>query len=101
MYRGTTPKLIFNVDFDISYIEIIWITFKQGKDIKFEKQLSDCSFNYEKNQIIVNLTQEETLSLSANKDLNIQIRVGFTNSKRAVSRLITTYVEDILHDGVI
>lgn len=101
MYRGTTPKLIFNVDFDVTYIEVLWVTFKQGSQIKIEKQLADCSFNTEKNQIIVNLTQEETLSLSANKDLNIQIRVGFTNSKRAVSRLITTYVDDILHDGVI
>ena len=101
MYRGTTPTLKFNVEFDVSLISVLWITFKQGNQIKIEKQLGDCALNTEKNQIIVSLTQEETLSLSANKDLNIQIRVGFANSKRGVSRLITTYVDDILHDGVI
>ena len=101
MYRGTTPRLIFNVKFDISKIEVLWITFKQGKSIIIEKQLSDCTLSYDKNQIIVNLTQEETLSLSADKDLIIQIRVRFTNGKAGVSKEIDTYVNDILHDGVI
>ena len=101
MYRGTTPTLKFNLKFDISKIEVLWVTFKQGKTIVFEKQLSDCQLSYDKNQIIVNLSQSETLSLTANKDLLIQIRVGFTNSKRGVSKTITTYVDDILHDGEI
>jgi hypothetical protein len=101
MYRGTTPTLKFRVKFDISKIDVLWMTFKQGKTIVFEKQLPDCQLSYEKNQIIVNLTQEETLSLTANKDLLIQLRVGFVNSKRGVSKLITTYVDDILHDGEI
>lgn len=101
MFRGTTPKLTFNVEFDVSYIDTLWITFKQGSKIKFEKQFEDCLINTEKNQIIVNLTQAETLSLTANLDLNIQLRVGFSNGKRAASKLITTYVDDILHDGEI
>ncbi len=101
MYRGTTPKLTFNVHFDVSRINVLWITFKQGSKIKFEKQFSDCVIVTEKNQIIVNLTQQETLSLNANTDLNIQIRVGFKNGKRAASKLITTYVDEILHDGEI
>lgn len=101
MYRGTTPTLKFHVKFDISKIDILWITFKQGKTIVFEKQLSDCQLSYEKNQIIVNLTQAETLSLTANKDLLIQLRISFINSKKGVSKLITTYVDDILHDGEI
>lgn len=101
MYRGTTPTLTFNVGFDTSYINVLWITFKQGSKIKFEKQFEDCLINPITNQIVVNLTQQETLSLMANMDLNIQLRVGFSNGKRAASKLITTYVDDILHDGEI
>lgn len=101
MWRGTTPTLKFNLKFDVSKIDVLWITFKQGKNIIFEKQLPDCQLSYEKNQIIVTLSQSETLMLTADKDLLIQLRVGFTNSKRGVSKLITTYVNDILHDGEI
>lgn len=101
MYRGTTPKLTFNVGFDVSYINVLWITFKQGSKIKFERQFEQCIVKTDTNQIIVNLTQEETLSLVANMDLNIQLRVGFSNGKRAASKLLTTYVDDILHDGMI
>ncbi len=101
MIRGTTPKLIFKVEFDVSYMNVLWITFKQGSKIKFEKQFDDCIINTEKNQIIVNLTQQDTLALTPNSDLIIQLRVGFNNGKRAASKLITTYVDDILHDGEI
>ena len=101
MYRGTTPKLTFNVGFDVSYMNVLWITFKQGSKIKFEKQLEDCIIKPDTKQIIVNLSQTETLSLVANLDLNIQLRVGFSNGKRAASKTLTTYVDEILHDGEI
>ncbi len=101
MYRGTTPKLIFNMPFDVTQISVLWITFKQGSKIQLEKTLEDCGINEEKNQILVTLTQAETLSFIANKDMIIQIRVKFQNDKAGVSKEIDTYVNDILHDGEI
>lgn len=101
MYRGTTPKLIFSVNFDVAEVSTLWITFKQSKNIMFEKQLADCVLDSDNSQIICDLSEQETLQLLPNVDLDIQLRVGFNNGKKAVSKLITTYVNDILHDGEI
>lgn len=101
MYRGTTPRLIFNMPFDVTQISVLWITFKQGAKIQLEKTLEDCGLNADKNQIFVTLTQAETLSFTANKDMIIQLRVKFINDKAGVSKEIDTYVYDILHDGEI
>ena len=87
--------------FDVTQISVLWITFKQGSKIQLEKTLEDCGINEEKNQILVTLTQAETLSFIANKDMIIQIRVKFQNDKAGVSKEIDTYVNDILHDGEI
>ena len=101
MYRGTTPTITFNLDLDVSNIVKLIVTFAQNGKIVFERNENQCAINTEENSISLTLTEEETLSLKPNSDLSVQIRFALNNGVKGVSRIASTYVENILHDGVL
>lgn len=102
MIRGTTPELNFTVPFDPTVAEKIWITFSQNDEEVFTIEKNDCTFG--ENLITCSLSQNQTLSLSPNSTLQIQMRVSFADGKEdaaMASNIVTTTVQRILKDGVI
>ena len=102
MIRGTTPRLSFTVPFDPTHTKRIWITFSQNNKEVFTLEKKDCTF--EDKTIHTTLTQAQTLSLVANSNVQIQLRVTFANGESdeaLASDIITTTVQRILKDGEI
>ena len=99
MIRGTTPTLSFELPFDASEAESLYITISQRyENIMIDKSLDDCSIDG--TIVTVTLTQEDTLKLIADKPVFIQVRVVKGGTAMA-SDLIKTTVSDVLKDGVI
>lgn len=99
--RGTTPTHIFEVDRDLSFASVMFITYRQNGRNVVEKSLSDILV--ESDKLTVELTQEDTLQFKGNDNdiVEIQIRVGFDDGSRIASDIITTTVGRILKEGEI
>lgn len=99
MIRGTTPQLDFGLPFEVSFIKTVWVTFSQNNEEIFTLENEALTMNDA--CISVKLTQEQTLLLSQNNTVEIQIRI-LTNANNALaSNIIKTSVGRILKDGVI
>lgn len=114
MYRGTTPTVTIHCDLDAEQFEVLWITFctrkvntyAPTKEIEITKELGEEGVEVDGQDIIVHLTQEDTLelgSLSPGNDQRVEVQVrGKTADGRAyASNIMTALVCRILKDGVI
>ena len=105
MIRGTTPTNEFNVDTDFTMAVEMYISYGQKPDNEdkyepvIERILEDITVT--PNKLTVRLTQEETLSLDADKGVGIQCRVKFADGSAYASKIIETTVEEIIKEGVI
>lgn len=102
MRRGTTPYLTFGVPFDPSTAKRLWVTFSQNDKEVFTIEEDGCTYNG--NVICIKLSQIQTLSLTANRTVDIQIRVLFPGESEdyaLASEIITTSVSNVLKEGVI
>ena len=98
MRRGTTPTITITTDIDLSEASNLFVTFKQGDDVVFEKTLSNVTVT--ENSVICELTQKETLSLNDGKAVRFQIRATLADQKIA-SNVMTASVDEILKGGEI
>ena len=74
MRRGTTPTITFNLPFDTAgVIKDLRITFAQDSGSVIEKKLADCELDG--TSIYLDLTQEDTLKLTHNKAVKIQVKI--------------------------
>lgn len=99
MIRGTTPLLEFGLPFPTDIIKEAWLTFSQFNKEVFT--IEDEALTMEGSLISVKLTQEQTLLLSQNSALEIQIRILTNNGDALASNIIRTDVGRILKDGEI
>lgn len=97
MIRGTTPVIILNLPMEMQF-DTLYVTFQQNRKTVFEKTLSDVLLK--NNQIVISLTQTDTLSLDSKEVVSIQLR-GKIGEKVYASKIIQTLVSDILKDGEI
>lgn len=97
MRRGTTPTITITTDLDLTQASNLFVTFKQGDRIAFEKTLEDVTVT--ENAVICELTQSDTLAL---KDglVRFQIRATLGDSKVA-SNIMTASADEILKGGAI
>ena len=100
--RGTTPTNKFNVSMDLTEATVLYITYSQLGKTVIEKTLEDVT-EITAESVSVKLTQEDTLSLKASSQVEIQIRAGFggENGDRVRSNIMVADVERILKDGEI
>lgn len=98
MRRGTTPTHTFQTDIDLTAAAVIYLTYKVGGKVAFEKTGEDLTVTAE--SISTTLTQEETLSLKG-QNAEIQIRARFEDGSAVASNIMRTGIEQILKDGVI
>lgn len=98
--RGTTPTLIFELPFETSEVQEMWVSFRQGSKLVIDKALADVTL-LEDTKVSVHLTQEETLELCRKDSCTIQMRVLTKDGEALASQIISCAVADILKDGVI
>ena len=99
MIRGTTPILHFTLPFEVSELSEYWITISQRyENIKIDKTSADCTASG--SEIVLTLTQEDTLKLMPDKPAYIQIR-ALKGDYAIASTIVRCSVGDILKEGVI
>ena len=98
MIRGTTPTITISTDIDLSDASNLFVTFKQGDRIAFEKTLDDVTVT--ENAVICELDQSDTLALRAGSIVKFQIRATVGSGKLA-SNIMSAPVDEILKNGVI
>lgn len=99
MIRGTTPTIIFKLPFEVSIINKIYITFSQFKEEIFTVDKEGCILS--ENEVSVHLTQTQTLSLTHNREVEMQIRIMDNSGESLASNIMKVDVERILKDGEI
>lgn len=97
MRRGTTPTITITTDIDLTSASNLFVTFKQGERIVFEKTLNDVTITG--NTVACELTQEDTLALKDSM-VRFQIRATIGDAKVA-SNIMTASVDEILKGGEI
>lgn len=97
MRRGTTPTITITTDIDLTQASNLFVTFKQGDRVAFEKTLEDVTVT--ENQVVCELNQSDTLALKDGM-VRFQIRATIGNSKVA-SNVMTATVDEILKGGAI
>lgn len=97
--RGTTPIHVFITDVDLTDAEVIYVTYKQKREILIEKTKEQIEVTSE--GLTIALTQEETLMFKNNGDVRIQIRARFSDGSAIASNIIETKASEILKEGVI
>ena len=97
--RGTTPQLIFTCNTPPQEFEICHIAFSQSGRIIFIKTLKDCSI--QDNDLILTLSEIDTLKLISGRDVEIQLRVAYSDGTKDASNIIKTTADRILEDGVL
>lgn len=97
MRRGTTPTITITTDIDLTEASNLFVTFKQGDRVAFEKTIDDVTVT--ENSVICELTQSDTLALKDGM-VRFQIRATLGDSKVA-SNIMTASVDEILKGGAI
>lgn len=77
--QGTTPSHIFRLPISTDLVKDVKITYIQDREIKFKKTLTDVLTH--DNIICVDLTQDETFSLSHELRLRIEFRAETQDDK--------------------
>ncbi len=97
MRRGTTPTITITTDIDLTEASNLFVTFKQGDRIAFEKTLGEVTVTPE--SVICELEQKDTLALKDGM-VRFQIRATLGDSKVA-SNIMTASADEILKGGAI
>lgn len=99
MIRGTTPTLTYTLPFEIYAIKNIWITFSQNGVEIFTIDKNRCFINGK--FVTVMLSQEETLRLTPNSYVDMQIRILSNDDVALASYTMRDAVNDVQKGGVI
>lgn len=101
MFRGTTPTLEFEIPFDTSLIDELFVTITQANVVTVEKDRSQCELSG--NVITVKLTQKDTLIFKSNFGgaARLQVRIKMLNGEALASDIIDLEIGEILKEGEI
>ena len=95
MIIGTTPtftlKLKRTYDVDLTQVSKIYVTLKQG-NVVLNKTGSDISV-VDAKTVQFSLTQEESLGLTIDKSVELQLNWVYSDNKRAATKIITIDLE--------
>lgn len=101
--RGTTPTITITVtsELDFTAIQQVWVYISQQNKVKIDKLISDVSFDPENKQILVTLTQDDTLALKAGSEALFQIRLLLNNGTALATVASKVDVLEVYKGGVI
>lgn len=104
MRRGTTPTHTFTVPLDLSNIVALQIAYKQQDKVLIVKQMAEVDTiisSANESTVILQLSQEETMRLMAERPVYIQMRVVFDSDIAMASNIIADNVDDCLDDNIL
>lgn len=104
MIRGTTPTITMKLpsNVPVSDIATAMVSIQQvGSKEKIDKDLTEMTIDPGKNFLMVKLTQEDTLSLFANKTTNLQLKVKLKDGTVSATYPMPLAVVDIINEEVI
>lgn len=99
MTPGATPTHTFNLPISTDEIAALRITYEQSGKIVLQKEKDECELNDK--QVIVKLSQEETLEFDSNAIARMQVKVRTTGGDVLVSEIIKKTPNIVLDKGVI
>lgn len=99
IYRGTTPTHTFEMPFDCENLTALTITYAQNDMIVLKKSKEDCIVKGA--NIIVKLSQEDTLRFNDERGVKMQVKILNGVSDVYVSDIITASVGEVLDEEVI
>ena len=99
--RGTTPTLTFALPFSAEQVEKAYVTFQQKGSVVLDKEAGASGCDCSENQLVVTLTQEETLRFLGGHKVEMQVRVRSVTGEALASKTVTAQVENVIKDGVI
>ena len=96
--RGTTPTHTFVLPFHVSLLDNLSVSYRQvGHTIpRVVKNVEEC--DVEENVVAVTLTQEESLSFTPGKIIEVQLKVITDGGTVLASPMYRLLVEDILDE---
>lgn len=102
MYRGTTPEIVITLpeSIDVTEITAAYLTFTQGLNNLFTKELTDMTVDSAKNTIMAQLSQEETLMFNELANISFQLRFKI-GASAYTTQIFTEPAGRILKDGEI
>ena len=100
--RGTTPTICATIknEIDLRDVVQIWFYISQNNKVKVDKYLDDCTFDFENRQILVTLTQNDTLNLKAGEAI-LQLRLLLNDDTALANEGMDEEISQIYKDGVI
>ena len=104
MIRGTTPTITMKLpsNVPVGNIATAMVSIQQvGRKEKIDKNLTEMTIDRGKNYLMVKLTQEDTLSLFANKATNLQLKVKLNDGTVSATYPMPLAVVDIINEEVI
>lgn len=101
MYRGTTPTIVFNVNFDIDFslVKQVWATFK-SQTVEITKDLEQVELDNDNKTVSVKLSQTETLQFS-NQHVETQLRFLLDDGTAYATNIVKLPMNAVLKGGVI
>lgn len=99
MIPGTTPTHIFRIPLLAENVADLRITYSQGGKVAMQKELADCTLT--DGAVAVRLTQEDTLKITSNALVRIQLKVKTTGTDVLVSNIVSVPAEIVLDKEVI
>lgn len=99
MFRGTTPKHIFVIPYDVSIIKQIRVIYQQREKTILEKTEADCTL--EGNTILVSLSQEDTFLFNDKYGAKIQVRILTESGEAMSSYPVSVSVNECLSEEVL
>jgi hypothetical protein len=104
MIRGTTPTITMKLpsNVPVSDIATAMVSIQQvGRKEKIDKNLTEMTIDPGKNLLMVKLSQEDTLSLFAQKATNLQLKVKLKDGTVSATFPMPLAVVDIINEEVI
>lgn len=101
MYRGTTPTIVFNVNFDLDFslVKQVWATFK-SQTVEITKDLEQVTLDNTNKTVSVKLSQTETLQF-INQFVETQLRFLLDDDTAYATNIVRLPMNAILKGGVI
>jgi hypothetical protein len=98
MIQGTTPTHTFSLPFTANNVRDVMIAYVQNREVIFRKETKDCVFT--DNKIQVDLTQEDTFSLSHLSLVTIEFMALTSNNKVVGRKFNDIKVEETVNKAV-
>lgn len=99
MRRGTTPTHTFTLPFSVDAINKVRVIYAQSEIVKIIKKESEVKL--QGNQVVVKLTQQDTLKLNCKLKTDIQLRVLTHAGDALASKIYTLSTKRCLDNEVL